>query len=69
MKLFIYIIVILITLSTKSYAYLDPGSDGVFQVFLASTAGIFASLLIYWYKSKNLLAKIFEKKKANEEQD
>ena len=63
MKLFIYIIVVLFTLSSKSYAYLDPGSAGIIQMMLAAIAGAFASLLIYWNKFKTFLAKIFKKKK------
>ena len=69
MKFLIYIIVILFTLSSKSYAYLDPGSAGIIQMLLAAIAGAFASLLIYWNKFKNFLTRIFKKKKADEEQD
>lgn len=69
MKFFIYIIVFLFTLSSKSYAYLDPGSAGIIQMLLAAIAGAFASLLIYWNKFKNFLTRIFKKKKADEEQD
>ena len=69
MKLFIYALIILFTLSSKSYAYLDPGSAGIIQMLLAAIAGAFASLLIYWNRFKNFLAKIFKKKKADEEQD
>ena len=67
MKFFIYVILILFTLSSKSYAYLDPGSAGIIQMVLAAIAGAFASLLIYWYRFKIFLAKIFKKKKSDEE--
>ena len=56
-------------MSSKSYAYLDPGSAGIIQMLLAAIAGAFASLLIYWNRFKNFFAKIFKKKKADEEQD
>ena len=59
MKFLIYIIVILLTLSSKSYAYLDPGSAGIIQMLLAAIAGAFASLLIYWNKFKNFFDENF----------
>ena len=63
MKLFIYIILIILALTSKSYAYLDPGSAGLLQMLLAAIAGAFASLVIYWNRFKNFLSKIFKKKK------
>tara|TARA_Y100000996_G_C22199193_1_gene510517 strand:+ start:123 stop:338 length:216 start_codon:yes stop_codon:yes gene_type:complete len=69
MKLFIYIITITLTLSTKSYAYLDPGSMGILQMLLAALAGVFASLMIYWNKFKNFIIKIFKKKQSDQKQD
>ena len=66
MKFFIYVIIILFTLSSKSYAYLDPGSAGIIQIILAVIMGAFACLLIYWNKFQNFLDKIFKKKKADE---
>ena len=64
MQLIIYVIVILFTLSSKSYAYFDTGSAGIIQMLLATIAGAFASLLIYWNRFKIYLAKNFKKKKS-----
>jgi len=66
---FIFLFLCILMFNTKAYAYLDPGSAGIIQMLLAAIAGAFASLLIYWNKFKNFLAKIFKKKKADEEQD
>ena len=69
MKIFIYFILVTLLLSSKAYAYLDPGSAGILQMLLAAIAGVFASLMIYWNKFKNFVIKIFKKKKSDEEQD
>ena len=68
MKLFIYIIVITLAFSNKSYAYLDPGSAGLIQMLLAALAGVFASVLIYWNKFKNFITKIFKKKQKQSDE-
>ena len=69
MKIFISAILITFALTSKSYAYLDPGSAGLIQMLLAAIAGAFASIMIYWNRFKNFVNKIFKKKKTDTEQD
>ena len=50
--------------SVKAYAYLDPGTGSmIIQALLGVLAAIRAYITLYWRKFKNLINKIFQKKK------
>tara|TARA_X000000368_G_scaffold404532_1_gene380683 strand:- start:692 stop:895 length:204 start_codon:yes stop_codon:yes gene_type:complete len=50
--------------SVKAYAYLDPGTGSmIIQALLGVLAAIGAYITLYWRKFKNLINKIFQKKK------
>ena len=70
MKKTIYIIILFtlsnLLFSTKSFAYIDPGSGSILlQAIIAAIAGAGTALSIYWKKIKLFFTKIF-KKKAND---
>lgn len=55
---------------SSSFAYLDPGSGGfILQAIIGFIAAIFASLTFYWNKFKSLLAKIFRKRKKENDKE
>ena len=61
---FIYLVfVILITLTSQSQAYLDPGT---LSMILSVIIGIFASSLIFIKDIINKIKKFFKKKKNNQ---
>ena len=61
---FIYLVfVILITLTSQSQAYLDPGT---LSMILSVIIGIFASSLIFIKDIINKIKKFFKKKKDNQ---
>ncbi len=48
----------------NAYAYLDPGTGSmILQALLGILAAIGAYITLYWRKFKNLINKIFQKKK------
>tara|TARA_B100001564_G_scaffold319326_1_gene296485 strand:+ start:435 stop:638 length:204 start_codon:yes stop_codon:yes gene_type:complete len=50
--------------SVNAYAYLDPGTGSmIIQALLGILAAIGAYITLYWRKFKNLINKIFQKKK------
>ena len=50
--------------SVNAYAYLDPGTGSlILQALLGALAAIGAYITLYWRKFKNLINKIFQKKK------
>ena len=70
MKLIIFIIIIYNSMVSSSFAYLDPGSGGfILQAIIGFIAAIFASLTFYWNKFKSLLAKIFRKRKKENDKE
>jgi uncharacterized PurR-regulated membrane protein YhhQ (DUF165 family) len=61
---FILITFILFTQSFEAHAYLDPGTGSlILQALFGILAAIGAYITLYWRKLKNLLNKIFKKKK------
>ena len=50
--------------SLNAHAYLDPGTGSlILQALFGILAAIGACITLYWKKLKNLLNKIFKKKK------
>ena len=50
--------------SANAYAYLDPGTGSmILQALLGVLAAVGAYITLYWRKFKNLINKIFQKKK------
>tara|TARA_B100001175_G_scaffold153101_1_gene129766 strand:+ start:135 stop:338 length:204 start_codon:yes stop_codon:yes gene_type:complete len=50
--------------SVNAYAYLDPGTGSmIIQALLGILAAIGAYITLFWRKFKNLINKIFQKKK------
>ena len=50
--------------SANAYAYLDPGTGSmIIQALLGVLAAVGAYITLYWRKFKNLISKIFQKKK------
>ena len=50
--------------SANAYAYLDPGTGSmILQALLGVLAAVGAYITLYWRKFKNLISKIFQKKK------
>ena len=58
----IILIIILITIPTKSYAYLDPGSG---SILLSALVAFFGTIVFYWRKFKILIKNFFKKQKKN----
>tara|TARA_B100001175_G_scaffold141950_1_gene120501 strand:+ start:108 stop:311 length:204 start_codon:yes stop_codon:yes gene_type:complete len=55
---------ILFAQSFEAHAYLDPGTGSlILQALLGILAAIGAYITLYWRKLKDLLNKIFKKKK------
>ncbi len=53
-----------VVFTTKSHAYLDPGSaGGLIQMMLAAIAAGLAGVKIWWSKIKTFFNSIFKKKK------
>ncbi len=64
-KLFLLFLssILFILLTTKSFAYLDPGTGSIIlQAILGFVAASIATLTLYWNKFKNFFTKIFSKK-------
>ena len=64
-KLFLLFLssIVFILLTTKSFAYLDPGTGSIIlQAILGFVAASIATLTLYWNKFKNFFTKIFSKK-------
>ena len=60
----ILLIFIFFVPSVNAYAYLDPGTGSlILQALLGALAAIGAYITLYWRKFKNLINKIFQKKK------
>ena len=60
----ILLIFIFFAPSANAYAYLDPGTGSmILQALLGVLAAVGAYITLYWRKFKNLLNKIFQKKK------
>tara|TARA_B100000989_G_scaffold162862_1_gene121661 strand:+ start:1917 stop:2165 length:249 start_codon:yes stop_codon:yes gene_type:complete len=72
LKLFFCTILLTCTISTKSYAYFDPGTGSfIVQAILGFLAAGLATAAMMWSKFKLFLSKIFNKKvkKNNEKKD
>ena len=53
---------------SNAYAYLDPGTGGlILQALIGVLAAIGAYITLYWRKLKNIINKIFKKKKNYKE--
>ena len=67
MKIYIKILIISLIFvfkSTKSYAYIDPGTGSlILQAILAAIAGAIGYITFFWQKTKAFLKKIFKNKK------
>tara|TARA_B110000971_G_scaffold174980_1_gene180093 strand:- start:262 stop:474 length:213 start_codon:yes stop_codon:yes gene_type:complete len=62
MKLFFFLALLILCISTKAYAYLDPGAgSSILQLILAFLAGLGTFLSLYWSKFKYFVRKIFKK--------
>ncbi len=62
-KLISFLIITILMLPTKAFAYLDPGTGSIIlQTILGFIAAAVASISIYWTKFKLFLKKIFKKK-------
>jgi len=64
-KLFLLFLssIVFILLTTKSFAYLDPGTGSIIlQAILGFVAASIATLSVYWNKFKNFFTRIFSKK-------
>ncbi len=64
-KLFLLFLtlVVLILLTSKSFAYLDPGTGSIIlQAIIGFIAASIATLTVYWNKFKNFFTRIFSKK-------
>ena len=60
----ILLIFIFFAPSANAYAYLDPGTGSmIIQALLGVLAAVGAYITLYWRKFKNLINKIFQKKK------
>ena len=60
----ILLIFIFFAPSANAYAYLDPGTGSmIIQALLGVLAAVGAYITLYWKKFKNLINKIFQKKK------
>ena len=60
---FVFLIIFNLLLSTKVYAYIDPGSGSIIlQAIIAALAGAGTAISIYWKKVKLFFSKIFKKK-------
>ena len=60
----ILLIFIFFVPSANAYAYLDPGTGSmILQALLGVLAAVGAYITLYWRKFKNLINKIFQKKK------
>lgn len=60
------IITILLLLTSRAHAYLDPGSGSIIlQAILAFIAAGIATLSFYWNKFKMFISKFFKKKDKN----
>ncbi len=67
MKKTIYIIILFtlsnLLFSTKTFAYIDPGSGSILlQAIIATIAGAGTAISIYWNKIKLFFTKILKKK-------
>ena len=64
----ILIICYYISLQSKSYAYLDPGTGSIIiQAILGFVAAAGATVTLYWRKFKELFKKIFRSKNKKSE--
>ena len=62
MKSKIIIFLFFFILTTKAYAYLDPGTGSIIlQAIIGAFAAFFTSIYIFWNKVKNFYKKIFKK--------
>lgn len=60
---FILAFVLYILMTSKGYAYLDPGTGGfIIQAILGFLAAIFAYITLFWNKIKSIFNKFFKKK-------
>ena len=60
----ILLIFIFFAPSANAYAYLDPGTGSmILQALLGVLAAVGAYITLYWRKFKNLINRIFQKKK------
>ena len=67
MKKFLLIILFIFLSTSRSYAYLDPGTFTIIiNFFIALIAGISTYLILFWEKIKNLFSKKNKKKNENE---
>ena len=62
MKSKIIIFLFFFILTTKAYAYLDPGTGSIIlQAIVGAFAAFFTSVYIFWSKVKSFYKKIYKK--------
>jgi hypothetical protein len=62
-KILIFSLIIVLK-SSKSYAYIDPGTGSIIlQAILAAIAGAIGYLTFFWQKTKAFFKKIFKTNK------
>ena len=67
-KLFILIILSIITFPKYSYAYLDPGTGSIIlQAIIGFIAAGITTISINWSKFKSLISRIFNKKEIEKD--
>ncbi len=67
MKKFLLIILFILLSTSKSHAYLDPGSFTIIiNFFIALIAGISTYLILFWNKIKNFFSKKNKNKYEND---
>ena len=67
MKLLVLLFTIYFTSTSRSFAYLDPGTGSIIlQAILGFIAAAITTLSFYWNKFKKLFSKIFKRDKKSE---
>lgn len=64
-KIIVQFIFLLFLFTSKSYAYLDPGSAGsLLSIILGAIVTAWGYILFQWKSFKSFLKKLFKKKKS-----
>tara|TARA_B100000902_G_C26794197_1_gene661323 strand:+ start:425 stop:625 length:201 start_codon:yes stop_codon:yes gene_type:complete len=61
---YLFLLILLVFPSNSAYAYLDPGTGSIIlQAIFGLIAAIGAYITLFWRKFKDLIRKIFKKKR------
>lgn len=61
-----FILLLILIMSNKAYAYIDPGTGSILvQALLAAFAAVGTFVTLSWRKFKDFINKIFKIKKKN----